>query len=46
MSTIRIALLGERKVGKSSFLTLLNTGEMDDAKDYDIFYYNRNALEI
>ena len=39
MSTIRIALLGERKVGKSSFLTLLNTGDMTNVKDYDRFYY-------
>ena len=39
MNIIKVALVGLAGVGKSSFTTLLNTGEIDNVKDYDKCYY-------
>lgn len=36
---IKISLVGSRQVGKSSLLTMLNTGNLDDIKVYEKFYY-------
>ena len=45
MNIIKVALVGLSGVGKSSFTTLLNTGEIDNVKDYDKCYYKTDDKE-
>lgn len=39
MKILKIALIGSKTVGKTSFTTLLNTGNLEVLNDYNKFYY-------